>query len=573
VTESPRCAIYARFSSERQNSLSIDQQIRKCREYAERASLRVLDQFIFADRAVSGATDERAGLQNLLAHARTKPAPFDVILVDDTSRLSRKLSDALRIKEQLDFAGLRVIFVSQGFDSSAPQSQTLLTVHGLVDGLYLEGLREKTFRGVEQLALQGLHTGGRVFGYRHVAIESSTQRDSFGRPVIEGVRLAIDSSQVPTVTRIFERYASGDSMKRIAIDLNRDGIASPQARPGRLRSWAQSSIRHILLNERYRGIVIWGKTKKVRSPETGKRIYRRKPESDWRRVEVSEQRIVSDKLWKRTHERIHLVREFYGVADGKRRGRAAASPYLFTGLLECSECGGSITIVSGRCRNREDSRYGCSAHAQRGNSVCKNGLLVRRAELERQLLGGLQERVLHPDVVDYTLKRFEEEIAKSLVARSKRGDDLQRQEGDLERSIANQLRGLADGYSPAITAAIATLEVQLAEVRSRIQASNPKKVNVQLRDTRRFVTDRLRDLSALWNGEPRIAREEIAKHVRKIRLEPRLRTYVATGTWDWLGVLGSAATMMVPGARIELATPAFSGRRSTSELPRHGGVC
>src|SRR5690242_340279 len=26
---------------------------------------------------------------------------------------------------------------------------------------------------------------------------------------------------------------------------------------------------------------------------------------------------------------------------------------------------------------------------------------------------------------------------------------------------------------------------------------------------------------------------------------------------------------MVPGARIELATPAFSGRRSTSELPRH----
>jgi hypothetical protein len=28
--------------------------------------------------------------------------------------------------------------------------------------------------------------------------------------------------------------------------------------------------------------------------------------------------------------------------------------------------------------------------------------------------------------------------------------------------------------------------------------------------------------------------------------------------------------ILVPGARIELATPAFSGRRSTSELPRHG---
>ena len=28
---------------------------------------------------------------------------------------------------------------------------------------------------------------------------------------------------------------------------------------------------------------------------------------------------------------------------------------------------------------------------------------------------------------------------------------------------------------------------------------------------------------------------------------------------------------LVPGARIELATPAFSGRRSTNELPRHKG--
>jgi hypothetical protein len=33
--------------------------------------------------------------------------------------------------------------------------------------------------------------------------------------------------------------------------------------------------------------------------------------------------------------------------------------------------------------------------------------------------------------------------------------------------------------------------------------------------------------------------------------------------------VGIDGEWMVPGARIELATPAFSGRRSTSELPRH----
>jgi site-specific DNA recombinase len=566
VTEPARCAIYARFSSEKQNAFSIDQQIRKCREHADRIGLRVLDEFIFTDHAVSGATGDRAGLQQLLTRAKEKPPAFNVILVDDTSRLSRKLSDALRIKERLDFAGIRVVFVSQGFDSSAPQSQTLLTVHGLVDGLYLDGLREKTFRGVEQLALQGLHTGGRVFGYRHVPIESATKQDSYGRPAIEGVRLQIDPNQAPTIRRIFERYAGGHSMKRIAIDLNRDGILSPQPREGRPQSWAQSSVRHILLNERYRGVVLWGKTKKIRSPETGKRLYRRKPESEWRRREIPEQRIVSEELWKRTHERWELVKQLYGVHPGKRRGRAASSPYIFSGLLYCSECGGSITIVSGNCKKRGDSRYGCSMHAQRGNSVCKNNLLIRRKDLERQLLAGLQERVLRPDVVAYTLKRFEEELAKALTSRRQGDADLRRQTGEIERSIANQLRALRDGYSPAITADLAKLENQLADVQARLKTSDPQTVKLQMRDTRQFVESRLSDLSALWDGEPRLAREGIAKHVQKITLKPMHRTYVASGNWDWLG---SVANYVVPGARIELATPAFSGRRSTSELPRH----
>jgi site-specific DNA recombinase len=568
------CAVYARFSSEKQNALSIDQQIRKCHEYADRQALTVLSEHVYFDEAISGATNARDGLQRLLAAAKQHQRPFDTILIDDTSRLSRDLASSLEIVKHMKFAGVRVVFVSQGFDTDAPQTQTLVTVHGLVDSLYLEELAKKTFRGVEQLAINGLHTGGRVFGYRNVAIMSATERDSIGRPAIEAVRLEVDTGQAATVRRIFERYASGDSMKRIAIELNRDGISSPQARPGRSQSWAQSSVRHILLNERYRGIVFWGKTKKIRSPETGKRVYVRRPASEWRRTEIPEQRVVSESLWRRTHARINLVRDLYGVADGKRRGRATASPYLFTGLLECSECGGSITIVSGRCRNRADSRYGCSAHAQRGDSVCRNGLLVRREELERQLLAGLRERVLHPDVVAYTLRCFEEALDKALQSRSKQNLDSRREEQDIERAIASQVRALNDlGYSQAITAEIGRLEVLLASTKARSRAAEPQRVKLELRDTRRFVSNRLENLSALLRKDSRIAREEIAKHLQKITLKPALRTYVATGTWDWLGVLGGAATMVVPGARIELATPAFSGRRSTSELPRHGGVC
>jgi hypothetical protein len=44
--------------------------------------------------------------------------------------------------------------------------------------------------------------------------------------------------------------------------------------------------------------------------------------------------------------------------------------------------------------------------------------------------------------------------------------------------------------------------------------------------------------------------------------------YLAHGKVDFL-VKRESRIPMVPGARIELATPAFSGRRSTTELPRH----
>ena len=92
-----RCAIYARYSTDKQNPLSIDDQVRKCREFAQRQGWDVLDGRIYCDEAITGASDERTGLQRLLDAATSSSHPFDAILVDDTSRLSRKLADSLRI--------------------------------------------------------------------------------------------------------------------------------------------------------------------------------------------------------------------------------------------------------------------------------------------------------------------------------------------------------------------------------------------------------------------------------------------------------------------------------------------
>jgi site-specific DNA recombinase len=534
------CAVYARFSSEKQNRLTIDQQIRKCREYAERHDLCVLDAHVYADEAMSGATDDRAGLQRLLAAAQQRPKPFDVILVDDTSRLSRKLADSLRIFEQLQFARVRVVFVAQGIDTDSEQAEILVATHGIVDSLYLKDLAKRTFRGVEEKALGGFHTGGRVFGYRRVPIESKTEHDSHGRPVIEAVKLEVDPDQAATVRRIFERYAAGHSLKRVAIDLNAEHIESPQPQKGRIsRSWCPSSVRTILHNERYRGVVIWGKTHKIRRPGTNKRIYERCPESQWRRKVIPEQRIVSDELWASVLKRMALVNELYGLEErrpGLLRARSVGSPYVFSGLLKCSLCGGSVTVVSGRWAGRHDVRYGCSLHYHRGRGQCVNSLLIARQSLEQQLLAGIQVQVLHPDVVAYTLKRFEERVLQAATRPTHEISDLRRREGDLERRVANLTRALADGYSPSIRADLATIESQLGNVREQLARALGTAATVQIRNTRRFVEERLANVRGILNAEPVTVRAELAKHVEKITLTPEGRIYVASGTWKLLGV-------------------------------------
>src|SRR5438445_5697562 len=88
MTSNNRCAAYARVSSDRQNPLSPTDQVRKCREFGDSCVLVVLDEHIYID-GDSGVGSDRPAFQRLLNVALSPGRPFDTILVDDTSRLSR----------------------------------------------------------------------------------------------------------------------------------------------------------------------------------------------------------------------------------------------------------------------------------------------------------------------------------------------------------------------------------------------------------------------------------------------------------------------------------------------------
>ena len=114
-----------------------------------------------------------------------------------------------------------------------------------------------------------------------------------------------------------------------------------------------------LLNTRHTGKTTWNTRRKVRVPGTGKRVFRPRPQNEWVTTEAPQLRIVSDELATAVHQRLEAVKSTFG---GEGSGLTAGPKrYLFSGLLKCSVCGGSIALVSGRARHGAD-RYGCSVH-------------------------------------------------------------------------------------------------------------------------------------------------------------------------------------------------------------------
>ena len=524
-----RCAaIYARVSTEMQSRASIDDQIRKCRQYAESHSLRVLEEHIYREEALSGVGADRPALKRVLQLALSAAPPFTAILVDDTSRLSRTTEDALSIFKRLNFAGVQLIAVSQGINSDHEQSEMLVTVHGLVDSLYVCELAKKTHRGMEGLALRGLHTGGRIFGYETVSLGDR-----------EGKKLVVNPSEAAIVRRIFELSASGHSLKVITRMLNADRVPPPRPREDRVGGeWCPTAIREMLKNELYIGNVVWNRSKFVKVPGTNKRQRRPRPESEWLRSSNPELAIVPHDLWKMVRSRFAALPGIWGYPESRGLApRAMTSPYLFSGLLKCGECGANLIIATGGGTHRH-KKYACSRRFNRGG--CENDLYIRRDELEDLLLGKLQSEILKPEVIDYAVMEFQRQLEAALGRLSDDLVGMRQRRGRLEAELRRLVAAISEsGHSKSLLDEIARKEAEIQNITEKLLSATPHSVERRVGEIRSFVANGLCNLRDLLRKDTTLARTELLKHSGEITMTPcrdsSQRFYVAQGNWDLLG--------------------------------------
>ncbi|WP_066709378.1 recombinase family protein, partial [Sphingomonas adhaesiva] len=494
----PRVAIYARYSSDRQSERSIEDQVRLCRERASREGWSIVD--VFPDFALSGATRDRPGLNAMLARA----GEFDVILAEALDRISRDQEDVAAIWKRIEFAGCRLTTVSEGAISELQIGFT-----GTMSAVFLKNLGDKTRRGQVGRVAAGRIPGGLCYGY-----EADVQVGAGG--TVERGRRRIVPEQAEVIRRIFAWRAEGRSATFIVRQLNQEAVPGPTGGPWRITTLCGNRQRRngILHNELYAGRIVFNRQRFVRDPITRKRVSRANPESEWKRQDVPDLRIVDEELW-------NLVAAAENAPERVAGIRRTPSKRLLSGLIRCGVCGGTFTVVGAE-------RWGCST--ARATGTCANGRTISTSQLEHRVLDALRHRLLQPDLVEAFVEEYRQ---ASEAARISAGVDRARNErarakvtGRIERLTTMMMDGV--GAYAEMKVRLATALAERAEIDRRLEeaevtpavALHPGLAEAYRRNIEK-LTEAL-NAPALQAGEARIALRNLIETITAVpRVEGR----------------------------------------------------
>jgi hypothetical protein len=336
-----------------------------------------------------------------------------------------------------------------------------------------EKASQRSRDALERKARRGFNTGGVVFGYDNVPV---VVKNGSGEETRSHTDYQINPEQAEVIRSIFRMRADGMGLTSIAKTLNGDPAFSQLstqylkgARPSSPRkgtgSWAPSSVRSILYNDRYLGRVPFGLHRKVYRAGTKARIKTTERET----ADRPELRIVDQSLWEAVQQlndaaKKEYIRSTNGMVWG-RPGMGMESKYLLTGLGRCACCGSNLTVLGGTpggAEKRSSRYYGCSYRHHRGSTVCANDHRVRMIELDEAVLKSIEEQVLIPSVVTAAIERAFVMVMERQQQNPEREKEIGREIRRLHRELDNLIKLVAGGNAPdRVLAEIASREARI----------------------------------------------------------------------------------------------------------------
>ncbi len=529
----PKVALYARYSSEQQRDASIEDQLRLCRLHAEKQGWTIVDSY--SDRAISGGSLLRPGIQEMIQDATR--GRFEIILAEAMDRLSRDQEDIAGLFKRMVFAGVKIVTLSEG-----DVTHLHIGLKGTMNALFLKDLADKTRRGQRGRIEMGKSGGGNAYGYDVVK-----QFAPNGEPM-RGDR-SINELEAAVVRRIFLDYANGKSPKHLATALNKEGIQAPTG-----GDWGFSTINGnrqrgtgILNNEMYIGRMLWNRQRFIKDPDTGKRVSRLNPESEWVIQDVPDLRIVEQDLWDRVKGRQKAIKVNHRTGEPNRLHERQRGKHLFSGLTKCGCCGGGYSTIS-------INLVGCSTARNKG--TCDNRLNIRHDQLEARILTALKERIMDPELFKGFCDEFTRQMnrrrmdARATIEASK--SECLRIDRDLERLVDRYLAEDDNNAARVLNARMKQLEARKDELQAFL--ANVDEPPPVLHPT--VATVYRTRVSALYDAlQQEASRDEAADIIRTLVSEITLTPEDGVLQVELLGDLAGILTIAAAGKQSSNSRP------------------
>jgi len=403
-----RAAIYARVSTTKQaeSDLSIPDQINACEAFAASKGWAVAKQFV--DAGKSATTDNRPEFQVMIAEACSPLKPFDVVLVHSQSRFARNTLDLLHYEKRLDKADVSFVSITQDF-GDGNEAQMMRTMLGAYDEYASKETAKHVSRSMIENAKEGFWNGAiPPLGYRTYVAEVRGKK--------EKKRIEIEPQGAELVRLIFKLYVRGDGksgpigIKKITSYLNKREFRNPKG-----KDFAVSTIGMILRNAAYIGQHYFNKT--------DSRTKKERPREEW--VPFAMPPIVDEDTFYAAQERLSEA------CPRKTAPRITSSNVLLTGVAQCSHCGGSMKILTGKSGRYR--YYKCRSCMDKGKAVCK-GVTIPEAKLDEIVLESLCKHVITPErmgaAIEMLIARSEirtKDLAGRIKALSKEKREVEKQ--------------------------------------------------------------------------------------------------------------------------------------------------
>jgi DNA invertase Pin-like site-specific DNA recombinase len=350
-------------STEDQTEFSPDAQLKAVKNYASQNDIILTKEHIYIDEGISGKrADKRPQFMTMIATAKQKPKPFDVILVHKFDRFARSREDSIVYKSLLKKeCGVKVVSITESIENDK-FSVILEAMLEAMAEYYSLNLADEVTKGMTEKAERGEFQTRPPFGYR-----------------VENKKLKIIEEEANLVKIIFNNFAN---RKMSLLQTIRHANSIGKARTG--KNFTNRTIDYMLNNPIYIGKLRW-------TPHGGMKNNWKHPDMILR--DSDHEPIIDIETWDKAQERIRENKELYRQFENKN---TPIRTWL-KGLMKCGAC--ERSLVTHREKFMQCNAYlkgSCNQSAHTKIEILENAVLE---ELKKTYSGEIEINIV-PSIAD-----------------------------------------------------------------------------------------------------------------------------------------------------------------------------